>query len=216
MLFRSVYHTVAISLSYSCYQFIIQLLSVYHTVAISLSYSCYQFIIQWLSVYHTVAISLSYFYLIFFNQADMVRTPGEIFSFMQSNKIGNTVWNIGSKLWNFGILVWNIGSKVWNIVLLYCVLFSLFIQWWIIQYLVFLHKSLNHLLSEWEKKISYKKIYENSNTMWFIFSTNSSFLGEKVALFWIAWAFIAEKVLNFKLTDQIFQKVRNLLFLNLM
>ena len=35
------------------------------------------------------------------------------------------------------------------------------------------------------------------------------FLGEKVSLFWIAWAFVAEKVLNFKLTDQIFQKVRN-------
>ena len=37
--------------------------------------------------------------------------------------------------------------------------------------------------------------------------------GEKVALFWIAWAFVAEKVGNFKLTDQIFQKVPLLLLL---
>jgi hypothetical protein len=35
-------------------------------------------------------------------------------------------------------------------------------------------------------------------------STNK--IGEKVALFWIAWAFVAEKANNFKLTDQIFQK----------
>ena len=31
-------------------------------------------------------------------------------------------------------------------------------------------------------------------------------IGEKVSLFWIAWAFVAEKAGNFKLTDQIFQK----------
>eukprot|EP00596_Hydrurales_sp_CCMP1899_P011260 CAMPEP_0119048452 /NCGR_PEP_ID=MMETSP1177-20130426/58902_1 /TAXON_ID=2985 /ORGANISM="Ochromonas sp, Strain CCMP1899" /LENGTH=137 /DNA_ID=CAMNT_0007024329 /DNA_START=404 /DNA_END=814 /DNA_ORIENTATION=- len=34
----------------------------------------------------------------------------------------------------------------------------------------------------------------------------SNKIGEKVALFWIAWAFVAEKNLNFKLADQIFQK----------
>ena len=34
----------------------------------------------------------------------------------------------------------------------------------------------------------------------------SNKIGEKVALFWIAWAFVAEKGENFKLTDQIFQK----------
>ena len=31
-------------------------------------------------------------------------------------------------------------------------------------------------------------------------------IGEKVSLFWVAWAFVAEKTENFKLTDQIFQK----------
>lgn len=31
-------------------------------------------------------------------------------------------------------------------------------------------------------------------------------IGEKVALFWVAWAYVAEKALNYKLTDQIFQK----------
>jgi len=35
-------------------------------------------------------------------------------------------------------------------------------------------------------------------------STNK--LGERVALFWVAWAYVAEKALNYKLTDQIFQK----------
>jgi len=34
----------------------------------------------------------------------------------------------------------------------------------------------------------------------------SNKIGERVALFWIAWAFVAEKAENFKLTDQIFQK----------
>ena len=34
----------------------------------------------------------------------------------------------------------------------------------------------------------------------------SNKIGEKVALFWIAWAFVAEKAENFKLTDQIFTK----------
>lgn len=31
-------------------------------------------------------------------------------------------------------------------------------------------------------------------------------IGERVSLFWIAWAYVAERALNFKLTDQIFQK----------
>ena len=31
-------------------------------------------------------------------------------------------------------------------------------------------------------------------------------IGEKVSLFWIAWAFVAEKAENYKLTDQVFQK----------
>lgn len=31
-------------------------------------------------------------------------------------------------------------------------------------------------------------------------------IGERVALFWIAWAYVAEKALNYKLADQIFQK----------
>ena len=31
-------------------------------------------------------------------------------------------------------------------------------------------------------------------------------IGERLALFWIAWAFVAEKALNYKLADQIFQK----------
>lgn len=35
---------------------------------------------------------------------------------------------------------------------------------------------------------------------------NSNKIGDKVALYWIAWAFVAEKSENFKLTDQIFQK----------
>lgn len=35
---------------------------------------------------------------------------------------------------------------------------------------------------------------------------SSNKIGDKVALFWIAWAFVAEKANNFKLTDQIFQK----------
>ena len=34
----------------------------------------------------------------------------------------------------------------------------------------------------------------------------SNKIGEKIALFWIAWAFVAEKFDNFKLADQIFQK----------
>lgn len=34
----------------------------------------------------------------------------------------------------------------------------------------------------------------------------SNKIGEKVALFWIAWAYVAEKALNYKLADQIFQK----------
>jgi hypothetical protein len=34
----------------------------------------------------------------------------------------------------------------------------------------------------------------------------SNQIGEKNALFWIAWAFVTEKVQNFKMTDQIFQK----------
>jgi hypothetical protein len=34
----------------------------------------------------------------------------------------------------------------------------------------------------------------------------SNKIGERVALFWIAWAFVAEKYDNFKLADQIFQK----------
>lgn len=34
----------------------------------------------------------------------------------------------------------------------------------------------------------------------------SNKIGEKVALFWIAWAFITEKHENYNLTDQIFQK----------
>jgi uncharacterized membrane-anchored protein YhcB (DUF1043 family) len=35
---------------------------------------------------------------------------------------------------------------------------------------------------------------------------HSNKIGEKVALFWIAWAWVTEKAENFKLTDQIFQK----------
>ncbi len=35
---------------------------------------------------------------------------------------------------------------------------------------------------------------------------NSNKIGDKVSLFWIAWAFVAEKAGNHKLTDQIFQK----------
>ena len=35
---------------------------------------------------------------------------------------------------------------------------------------------------------------------------NSNKIGDKISLFWIAWAFVAEKNDNFKLTDQIFQK----------
>ena len=34
----------------------------------------------------------------------------------------------------------------------------------------------------------------------------SNKIGEKAALFWVAWAFVAEKAQNYKLTDQIFQK----------
>jgi hypothetical protein len=34
----------------------------------------------------------------------------------------------------------------------------------------------------------------------------SNKIGERVALFWIAWAFITEKAENFRMTDQIFQK----------
>jgi hypothetical protein len=34
----------------------------------------------------------------------------------------------------------------------------------------------------------------------------SNKIGERVALFWIAWAFITEKTENFRMTDQIFQK----------
>lgn len=35
---------------------------------------------------------------------------------------------------------------------------------------------------------------------------NSNKIGEKVALFWISWGFVAEKAENFKLADQIYQK----------
>lgn len=35
---------------------------------------------------------------------------------------------------------------------------------------------------------------------------NANKIGSKVALYWVAWAFVAEKSKNFKLTDQIFQK----------
>ena len=34
----------------------------------------------------------------------------------------------------------------------------------------------------------------------------SNKIGEKTSLFWIAWAFVAEKMENFPLADQIFQK----------
>jgi len=34
----------------------------------------------------------------------------------------------------------------------------------------------------------------------------SNGIGEKAALFWIAWAFVAEKAGNMKMADQIFQK----------
>ncbi len=34
----------------------------------------------------------------------------------------------------------------------------------------------------------------------------SNKIGEKVALFWVAWAFVAEKHENYTLTDKIFQK----------
>ena len=34
----------------------------------------------------------------------------------------------------------------------------------------------------------------------------SNKIGETAALFWVAWAFVAEKAQNYKLTDQIFQK----------
>jgi hypothetical protein len=34
----------------------------------------------------------------------------------------------------------------------------------------------------------------------------SNKIGERVALFWVAWAFVAEKHENFALTDKIFQK----------
>lgn len=34
----------------------------------------------------------------------------------------------------------------------------------------------------------------------------SNKIGEKLSLFWIAWAFVAEKAENYKMTDQIFQK----------
>ena len=40
----------------------------------------------------------------------------------------------------------------------------------------------------------------------------SNKIGEKVSLFWIAWAFITEKAENFTLTDQIFQKGLSSLF----
>lgn len=35
---------------------------------------------------------------------------------------------------------------------------------------------------------------------------NANKIGDKVALYWVAWAFVAEKAENFKLADQIFQK----------
>jgi hypothetical protein len=35
---------------------------------------------------------------------------------------------------------------------------------------------------------------------------NSNKIGVRVSLFWIAWAFVTEKLKNFKMTDQIFQK----------
>jgi len=35
---------------------------------------------------------------------------------------------------------------------------------------------------------------------------SSNKIGEKSALFWMSWAFVAEKNENFNLTDQIFQK----------
>ena len=35
---------------------------------------------------------------------------------------------------------------------------------------------------------------------------NTERVGEKLALFWIAWAYVAEKAQNYKLADQIFSK----------
>ena len=35
---------------------------------------------------------------------------------------------------------------------------------------------------------------------------NTQLIGQKTALFWIAWAYVAERAQNYKLADQIFQK----------
>eukprot|EP01035_Chromulina_nebulosa_P029665 gene29665-39339_t len=52
--------------------------------------------------------------------------------------------------------------------------------------------------------IEYADLVRTPGEIFSFMSTNK--IGEKVALFWIAWAFVAEKANNFKLTDQIFQK----------
>ena len=41
-------------------------------------------------------------------------------------------------------------------------------------------------------------------------------IGERVALFWVAWAYVAEKALNYKLTDQIFQKGKYSIFFTIL
>lgn len=38
---------------------------------------------------------------------------------------------------------------------------------------------------------------------------NTQLIGQKTALFWIAWAYVAERAQNYKLADQIFQKGEN-------
>jgi hypothetical protein len=43
---------------------------------------------------------------------------------------------------------------------------------------------------------------------------NKNGIGERLALFWVAWAYVAEKAQNYKLADQIFQKGTNRLFLS--
>jgi hypothetical protein len=42
---------------------------------------------------------------------------------------------------------------------------------------------------------------------------NKNGIGERLALFWVAWAYVAEKAQNYKLADQIFQKGNEVLHL---
>jgi hypothetical protein len=64
------------------------------------------------------------------------------------------------------------------------------------------HTDLFLLLSSF--LISQADLVRTPGDIFTYMSTNK--VGERLALYWIAWAYVAEKAQNYKLADQIFQK----------